>query len=61
LLFQEVCRRITADRKLRKNSESRSLGSRAPAEDNDLFEVAGEVPNRRIDLRESDFHTTSLN
>ena len=59
--LNEIGRWIAADGELREDGEPRARIGGATACGQNFLEIAGKVPDRRIDLGESDLHSTSLN
>ena len=59
-LFKEVGGRIAADGEFGENGEASALICSAAAGRNDLFQIAGEIPDRGVDLGERDLHIFSL-
>ena len=59
-LLKEVGWRVTANGQLRKNSQAGTMFSGALDSGDDLVEIAGEPPDRRVDLGQCDLHRFSL-
>ena len=59
-LLKEVGRRIAADGQFGKDREPGALIGGAPGGGDDFFEIAGEIPDRGVDLGQCDLHISSL-
>ncbi len=59
-LLKEVGWRIAADGEFREDGEARTPIRGAAADSDDLLQIAGEIPNRGVDLGKCDLHSSSL-
>ena len=59
-LLKKVGGRITADGQFRKDGEAGALFGGATGNRNDFFKIAGEIPDRGVDLGQCDLHSSSL-
>ena len=58
--FEEVGGGIAADGQLGKNHKAGALTGGAPGNSDDFFKIAGEIPDRGVDLGQRDIHISSL-
>ncbi len=58
--LKKVGGRISADGQFREDGKSCALVGGATGKGKNFFEIAGEIPDRGVDLRQCDLHTFSL-